>query len=176
MSNRANAVTQSIPTGSTIASSAGGKLRGVGSSSTTSTTASKQARQVRLYHVATPREGTSIPALYDLQSEGSDSWIYDDNYKVNVVTFALEDDSEEEQPATATCSIDKTLRWYLDLPTRRYVMEELDSEKPTVFHVNMVTANEERMLIVLDSGADISLLPKTMADRGTSQRDGEKQC
>ena len=171
-------MTQSMPTGSNtgvseseIASSASGKLRGVGSSSTTSTTASKQVRQVRLYHVATPREETSTPVLYDLQSEGGDSWIYDDNYKVNVVSFALDDGSDEEQKAA--CLSDKTWRWYLGLPTRRYVMEEQDHAKPTVFHVNMVTSNEEKMLIVLDSGADISLLPRSTADRGTSQKLGK---
>ena len=121
--------------------------------------------------MATPREETSTPVLYDLQSEGGDSWIYDDNYKVNVVTFALDDGSDEE--FIAADSSDKTWRWYFGLPTRRYVMEEHDHEKPTVFHVNMVTSNEEKMLIVLDSGADISLLPRSMADRGTSQKLGK---
>ena len=172
--NRANVVTQANPAVSTagaseseIASSAGGKLRGLGTSSTASTTTSKQVRQVRLYHVATPRDETSHPLLYDLQSEGGDSWIYDDNYKVNVVSFSLADDSEDE--VVEDSWMDKTLRWYAGWPTRRYVMEDSEETKPMVFHVNMVKANDEKMLIVLDSGADISLLPRTMADRGTSQ-------
>ena len=152
---------------SEIASSAGGKLRGLGNSSTASTTTSKQVRQVRIYHVATPRDETSHPLLYDLQSEGGDSWIYDDNYKVNVVSFSLADDSEDE--AVEDSWMDKTFRWYAGWPTRRYVVEDQDETKPFVFHVNMVKANDEKMLIVSDSGADISLLPRTMADKGLSQ-------
>ena len=166
-----------MPTGSTTgASERGGKLRGIGSSSTASITTSKQVRQVPLYHVATPREETSNPVLCDLQSEGGDSWIYDDNYKVNVVSFALHGESYEEQ--TNECFADRSFPWYSGLPTRRYVMEEHDAEKPTVFHVNMVRTNEEKMLTVLDSGADdISLLPRTMADRGTSQvKNSARRC
>lgn len=70
---------------SEIARSAGGKLRGLGSSSKASITTSKQIRQVRL--VATPRVETASPVIYELQSEGGDSWIYADNYRVNVVSL-----------------------------------------------------------------------------------------
>ena len=62
---------------SEIASSAGGKIRsGSSVASTTYTTPKQQVRQVRMYHVATPTN-TSSPMMFDIKSEGGDSWIYD---------------------------------------------------------------------------------------------------
>ena len=93
--------------------------------------------------------------------------IYDDNYKVNVASFALHDESKEE--GVDESLMDRTFRWYSGWSTRRYVMEQQDEAKPRVYHVNMVKTDDEKMLIVLYSGADISLLPRSMADRGMSQ-------
>ena len=41
--------------------------------------------------------------------------------------------------------------------------------KPEILHVGMVRMSQEKMLIVLDSGADCSILPKAMASKGRPQ-------
>ena len=126
-------------------------------------------RQVTLYHVATPREEQENPILYEIQSEGGESWIYDNHYRVNVVSYSLAHDSEENSDNFIE---DKTNKWYCDLKTWRYVMER-EEEKPELFHVSMVRSAQEKMLIVLDSGADCSILPKEMASRGRPQEGGK---
>lgn len=94
--NRAQAVTQQTLAESEIASSAGGK-RSTTTSSVASTNVPKTVRQVTLYHVATPRDEEVTPALYEIQSEGGESWISDDHYQVNVVSFSIGHDSETEE-------------------------------------------------------------------------------
>lgn len=159
---------------SEIASSAGGKARASGSSvaSTATTTARPQVRQVRMYHVATPREEMSSPVVYDIQSEGGDSWLYDDQYQVNVVSFAMDvEDSEDEEKEA--CQLDRTTRWYLDISLRRYVLTQKPREEEETFNIFMVQQLEEKSLIVLDSGADISILPQSMASRGRARLPGK---
>ena len=46
--------------------------------------------------------------------------------------------------------------------------------KPELFHAGTVKVSQEKMLIVLDSGADCSVLPKAMASRGQPQDGGGK--
>ena len=67
---------------------------------------------------------------------------------------------------------DKTNKWYCNLKTWRYRMER-EETKPKLFHVSMVRSAQEKMLIVLDSGADCSILPKEMASRGRPQEGGK---
>ena len=47
--------------------------------------------------MATPREEQEAPVIYKIQSEGGDSWIYDDHYKINVVSYSLFHDSKVEE-------------------------------------------------------------------------------
>ena len=88
--NKANAVTTSNNTtyvDSEIASSAGGKIQGSGSSMASTTATRPQIRQVKMYHVATPRAEQS-PALFDLKSEEGDGWWYDDDpLQIGTVAF-----------------------------------------------------------------------------------------
>ena len=72
---------------SEIASSAGGKIQGSGSSMASTTATRPQIRQVKMYHVATPRAEQS-PALFDLKSEEGDGWWYDDDpLQIGTVAF-----------------------------------------------------------------------------------------
>ena len=151
------------------ASSAGGKARAAGSGSSVASTATtpprSQVRQVRLYHVATPRSEMATPVMYDIKSEGGDSWLYDDQYQVNVVSFALNGkDTEVEE--TEDGPLDKTARWYMDITTRRYIVGTAGHETEETFRICAVHEVEQKSLIVLDSGADISILPQSMADCG----------
>ena len=114
---------------SDIASSAGGKARVSGASSTASTSAYSgrpQVHQVRLYHVATPKSEANAPVLFDLKSEGGDSWIYDDNYQINTVYFVVGDESDLDE---VEMTMEKTTRWYTDAKVRKYPMEEKEMKK-----------------------------------------------
>ena len=62
---------------------------------------------MKLYHVATPKSETQAPVLFDLKSEGGDSWIYNDNYQVNTVYFVVGDESDFEETDQ---TMDKTTR------------------------------------------------------------------
>ena len=177
--NRAQTVMNAAPpvnssvAESEIASSAGGKARTSGASSTASTTAysgKPQVRQVKLYHVATPKSETQSPVLFDLKSEGGDSWIYNDNYQVSTVYFVVGDESDFEE---ADLTVDKTTRWYTDAKVIRYSIAEEEMKKDGVFQVCTVSEANVRTLIVLDSGADSSLLPQTMANCGRPSTSGK---
>ena len=174
--NKAQTVTQQSLAESDIASSAGGKARSTTASSIASTNVPKTVRQVTLYHVAAPGEEQETPILYEIQSEGGDSAIFDDHYKINVVSVSVSQDSETDENFDNFIE-DKTNKWYYDLQARCYVMQddqmEDDEEKPELFHVGMVKMSQEKMLIVLDSGADCSVLPKEVASRGQPQDGGK---
>ena len=91
--NKANTVTTAYVE-SDIASSAGGKAQGSGSSVASTTATRPQIRQVRMYHLATPRAEQS-PVWFDLKSEDGECWWYeDDSHQINTVTFVIhEEDS-----------------------------------------------------------------------------------
>ena len=155
---------------SEIASSAGGKIRsGSSVASTTYTTPKQQVRQLRVYHVATPTNASS-PIMFDIKSEGGDSWIYDDNYQINTVYFSLDGESEVDEQEFQH---DKTWRWYMDAHSRRYALTEAELEPTETFYVCTVRESQQKTLIVLGSGADISLLPQSMAHYGRASKMGK---
>ena len=94
--------TASATVESDIASSAGGKMS-VASASTSAQSNRPQVRQVRMYHVGTPRSDVN----------------YDDNYQVNTVHFVLGDESDFER---SPCPLDKTARWLQDVKVVRYAI------------------------------------------------------
>ena len=154
---------------SEIASSAGGKARAAGSGSSVASTATTgtrpQVRQVRMYHVATPRDELSTPVMYDIKSDGGDSWLYDDQYQVNVVSFVLDEgdsEAEEMQPG----QLDRTAPWYMDITARRYIVGGELPEMDETLRICAVQEVNQKSLIVWDSGADISILPQNMAACG----------
>ena len=122
-----------------------------------------------MYHLETPKNDVSSPIMFDLKSEGGESWIYDDNYQVNTVYFALGDESDFDK---TPCSLDKTGRWLQDVKVVRYVIKEAELEKVEKFPICTVSEGSSRTLIVLDSGADISLLPQPMAGCGRPSGSG----
>lgn len=73
----------------------------------------------QLHRWLRPREEQETPILYEMQSEGGDSWIYDDQYKVGAVSFSMAQESETEENFNSFIE-DK---WYYDLHARRYVVE-----------------------------------------------------
>ena len=107
--------------------------------------------------------------MFDIKSDGGDSWLYDDNHQVNTVYYVLDDSEESDfqlQP-------DKTNRWYMNMQPRRYALPEMEVESVKTFCICTVKEQNHRALIVLDSGADISLLPQSMAHYGRPSRMGK---
>ena len=174
--NKANIVTTATNSNmyveSEIASSAGGKVQGSGSSVASTTATKPQIRQVRMYHLETPRAEQS-PVLFDLRSEdGGDWWYEDDCNQINTVTFVIhEEDSEVEEEDVMQS--DNVYRWFQDIALRRYSLPAREEEKVEFFSVCTVQETERKMLIVLDSGADISLLPKSMSSCGRASGGGK---
>ena len=101
--------------------------------------------------------------MFDIKSEGGDSWIYDDNYQINTVYFAMDGESDWDEQ---DFQHDKTWRWYMDAHSRRYALTEAELEPTETFYVCTVRESQQKTLIVLDSGADGTLRP--------SKQDGQR--
>ena len=80
---------------------------------------------------------------------------------------------ESEVEEVEHCQSDKVYRWFLNMSSRRYSLPPQAEEKVEQFSVCAVQEMEKQMLIVLDSGADCSLLPKSMSSRGRNSGGGK---
>ena len=154
-------------TSTTSSTNAGGNGRkaSASSASTVSTlpsSASAMVRQVRMYHVATPP--SEYPEEFTVNSQCSDTEWWSAAMVKQVGTY--EDfiiyDKEEDFENVVDINNDELYAWYGS-----------DSEKEETFAVRAVTA-EDPQLIVLDSGADVSLLPKQL--RGLGRPGGRVQA
>ena len=134
--------------------------RRASTASTVSSQSSSKVRMVKMYNVATPPQ--SQPACYELRSDGGDS---EDWYSVRMVStacfnMAAQDEASDDSVREEN---DGLMKWYNDQNSpmdQVHVGEDVD-----VYHIRAVPL-QDGQLIVLDSGADISLLPYSMADRG----------
>ena len=98
----------------------------------------------------------------ELRSDGEDS---EDWYSVRMVStacfnMAAQDEASDDSVREEN---DGLMKWYNDQNSpmdQVHVGEDVD-----VYHIRAVPL-QDGQLIVLDSGADISLLPYSMADRG----------
>ena len=152
-----NATTANLETASSVPSSAGAAARRNSGQSTSSTTSTKATngniRMVKMYHVATPPE--EYPEQFELQSEnGSESW-----WSARVVTMRMDD--EEEDDWGKAWQDDNLYKWY----SNDFDMEPLEEENVDRYHIRAIQT-DTKQLIVLDSGADISLLPYHMWKKG----------
>ena len=166
--NQVSQVNSTAPSdGPTIqpADSVSNAPRRMSTASTTSTTtaSSKAVRLVKMYHVATPPQG---PEHYELRSdlEEEDEWygvrMVCANY-FNMAAGENEDDSSVGEERAAL------MEWYDNLQSP---MDQVHcGDELEVYHVRAVPLCDGQ-LVVLDSGADISLLPQEMADRGQSTK------
>ena len=129
-------------------------------STTSTTTASSSTakggvRQVKMYHVATPPQ--EFPETFNVGSEVPSE---DETWWVRVVEMRLDGGDWD-----LTDAEDRNLRetWKEDDLYKWYVEEKPEVEK---LHIRAVRQWEEPTLVVLDSGADVSLLPWKMSCKG----------
>ena len=134
--------------------------RRASTASTVSSQPSSKVRMVKMYNVATHPE--SQPTFYELRSdgEGSEDW-----YSVRMVSTVCFDMAAHDDGFDGSMreERDSLMEWYED---QNSPMDQVQAgEGLDVYHVRSVPL-QDGQLIVLDSGADISLLPCSMADRG----------
>ena len=146
----------------------------IGSGSTTSsqTTATRPGnfRRVKLYNVATPPITT--PECFEMESvDGEEEWFSTCMVKsVDVEWFSM-DGGEIDEPYNQ-CNENALYQWYGDC---NHQFDRLHVSKEEImdrYHVRAVPMMDPQ-LIVLDSGADTSLLPKTMCEKGFGKRLGK---
>ena len=115
---------------------------------------------VKVYNVATPP--ASQPACYELRSDGEGSEDWYSGRMVSTVCFNMAAHDDVFGGSTRK-ECDSLMEWYED---QNSPMDQVQvGEGVDVYHVRSVPL-QDGQLIVLDSGADISLLPYSMADRG----------
>ena len=144
----------------------------VGSASTTSQSTTSRAsnvRRVKLYSIATPP--ISGPEIYELESnEDGEEWystcmVRSVDYEV--FNMAVGDEAEGEEWKS-----DPLYGWYGNISHDFDKVKISADDDVDWYHVRAVPL-QDAQLIVLDSGADISLLPKSMCEKGTSRRLGK---
>ena len=122
------------------------------------TTASKMIRMVKMYNVSTPP--SSQPERFEIQSEAADE---EDWFSVRMVECPIFDmAASEDVQSSVGEEHDALLEWYSNMDSP---MDQVHSNGLDVYHVRAAPL-QDGQLVVLDSGADISLLPYDMADRG----------
>eukprot|EP00435_Cladocopium_sp_Y103_P028310 s1787_g7.t1 len=138
------------------------------STSQPSSTASKSVRLVKMYHVATPpAEHPEIFELRsDLEEEAADDWYVRAVSESSTEWYQL--DAGDEPQAGGRWTSDPLMDWYHGLPTTLDWHQSIDEEDETLY-VCAVPAGE---LVVLDSGADISLLPYHLSGCGVPRVGG----
>lgn len=148
--------------GSSVAGSSSTRRTSTTSSATTTATTRPGGgvRRVKLYNVATPPQ--SVPEIYELNSDEEFEWS-----SVRMVTYDMsENDASEE----GVWKEDSLFQWYdkVNHAMDRYHGEVVEVDR---YHIRAVPL-QDTSLVVLDSGADISLLPYEMLNRGQGQRLG----
>ena len=114
-----------------------------------------------MYHVATPPQ--AHPEQFELRSDGGED---EDWYSVRMVTAECFDISAGDAVESVGKERDALMDWYEDLSSP---MDQVQHGVEDVYHVRAVPLQDGQM-VILDSGADISLLPYEMADRGHPTR------
>ena len=159
--NQVSQVNSTAPSdGPTIqpADSVSNAPRRMSTASTTSTTtaSSKAVRLVKMYHVATPPQG---PEHYELRSdlEEEDEWYGVRMVCANYFNMAA---GEDEVDSSVGEERDALMEWYGNLKSPMDQVHHGDDLE--VYHVRAVLLCDGQ-LVILDSGADISLLPQEMA-------------
>eukprot|EP00435_Cladocopium_sp_Y103_P035518 s3061_g9.t1 len=148
---------------STVASSI---PRRASTASTVSSQPSTKIRMVKMYSVATPPE--SQPACYELRSDGENSVDWYSVRMVSTVCFNMAAKDEVDEGSMGEMN-DSLMDWYDD---QNSPMDQVQvSEDMDVYHVRSAPLHDGQ-LIAQNSGADISLLPYSMADRG---HDGDRR-
>ena len=131
----------------------------------------KSVRLVKMYHVATPP--AEHPETFDLRSD-----LEDDEYSVRMVslqtpTMWYKMDLEDGDPGgDHVWASDPLMDWYHGVSTTLdWSQGESDGmENLEKYHIRMVPATDQ--LVVLDSGADISLLPYHLSGCGIEKHGG----
>lgn len=115
---------------------------------------------VKMCNVATPPQ--SQPTCYELRSDGEESEDWYSMRMVSTVCFNMAA-HDEVSDGSMREENDGLMKWYDD---QNSPMDQVQvGEDVDVYHVRAVPL-QDGQLIVRDSGADISLLPYSMADRG----------
>ena len=132
-------------------------------STTAGTSRAGNVRRVKMFHIATPPLVT--PEEFDLRSDhGSTDW----GSICMVQMLSLPDDGDSSS-CVREWSQDPLYKWYLD---ENHPMDQVPCEVDVDrYHIRAVPLYDPQ-LVVLDSGADISLLPYEMCNRGRNQRLG----
>eukprot|EP00435_Cladocopium_sp_Y103_P057451 s1590_g19.t1 len=123
-------------------------------------------RRVKLYNVATPP--ASSPEIFELESSNGEAEEWFSTSFPEVLT--LDGDGEIEEPNTSWKD-DALFQWYDDC---NHEFDKLQIDKDSGvdwYHIRAVPSVDSQ-LIVLDSGADISLLLRSMCEKGVGKRLG----
>ena len=122
-----------------------------------------------MYHVATPP--AEQPEIYEMRSDGEgdgcDEWYVRMVADTTTLWFRM-DAGDDDQPGEVCWSGDPLMDWYHGLPSTLDRCQGV-TEEDEIFHVRAVPAGQ---LVVLDSGADISLLPYHMSGCGVPRPGG----
>eukprot|EP00435_Cladocopium_sp_Y103_P000040 s2725_g1.t1 len=131
-------------------------------------TRASNIRRVKLYNVATPP--LSGPEIYELDSNADvDEWYSACMVRLDYEVFNMA--AGDEADGGEEWKQDPLYVWYGN------ICHDFDKVKCSAdddvdwYHVRAVPL-QDAQLIVLDSGADISLLPQSMCEKGTSRKLG----
>ena len=157
-----------VDVASTTGSTSTRRTSSTSMTSQATTSGTKSVRLVKMYHVATPP--AEHPETFDLRSD-----LDDDEYSVRMVslqtpTMWYKMDVEDGDPeGNHVWASDPLMDWYHGVSTTLdWSQGESDGmENLEKYHIRMVPATDQ--LVVLDSGADISLL-KTFGRRSARVR------
>lgn len=107
---------------------------------------------MKLYNVATPP--LTVPEIYELQSEDEIEWS-----SIRMVAYNMAENHD-----------DSLFQWHAH---SQHVMDRCHQQDNTEKYYIRAVPLQDAGLVVLGSGADISLLPYNMIDRGRDQRLGK---
>ena len=137
--------------------------------STSLSSTSKAVRLVKMYHVATPP--AEHPEIYEVNSNfgdgDADDWYVRMVADTTTLWFRM-DAGDTDQPGDVCWSNDPLMDWYHG---RSCTLDRCQSgrDEDEIYHVRAVPAGQ---LVVLDSGADISLLPYHLSGCGIPKPGG----